>query len=99
MNSEIILTLGILVFTIILFVTEKLRVDLVALIIMILLPWLKLITPQEAFSGLSSNAVISIIGVMILGYGIEKSGVMNYLTKPIIKLAGTNEKRLLAIIG
>jgi di/tricarboxylate transporter len=99
MTYEIALTLFILLATIILFVSEKLRVDVVAIIVMIALPWFGLVTPAETFSGLSSNAVISIMAVMILGYGVDKSGVMDHLTKPILAIAGKSQNQLIAVIG
>ncbi len=99
MTYQIALTLFILATTIVLFVSEKLRVDVVAIVVMIALPWFGLITPAETFSGLSSNAVISVMAVMILGYGVDKSGIMNHLTKPILLVAGKSRKRLTAVIS
>lgn len=99
MTYEIALTLFILLGTIFLFIIDKLRVDVVAILVMITLPWFGLVTPSETFSGLSSNAVISIMAVMILGYGVDKSGVMDHLTKPILTFAGESQKRLIAVIG
>jgi di/tricarboxylate transporter len=99
MTPEIILVLLVLVVTIILFVTEAFRVDVIAIIIMITLPWLGLITPTEAFSGLASNAVVAIIAVMILSYGVGRSGVMNRITRPIIRVAGSSEKRLIGLVS
>jgi di/tricarboxylate transporter len=99
MDTEIILVLIVLAFTIVLFVTELLRVDVIAILIMIILPWLGLVTPAEAFSGFASNAVISIIAVMILGYGIDRTGVMNRLSRAIVTFAGTDEKRLLGTVS
>lgn len=99
MTYEIALTLFILLGTIFLFIIDKLRVDVVAILVMITLPWFGLVTPSETFSGLSSNAVISIMAVMILGYGVDKSGVMDHLTKPILTIAGESQKRLIAVIG
>jgi di/tricarboxylate transporter len=58
--------IGIAVF---LFVVEWVRVDVVAILIMVTLPLLHLVTPKEAFIGFSSNAVISIIAVIIIGAG------------------------------
>lgn len=98
MTLEIIEVLTILGITILLFVSEKLRVDVVAILIMLVLAWTGLITPEEAFSGLASNAVIAVIGVMILGYGVEKSGLVNRLTRPILQVAGTSEIRLIALV-
>lgn len=98
-TTDIAIVLAVLAGTIVLFVSERLRVDVIAILIMISLAWLRLVTPVEAFSGLASNAVVSIIAVMILGYGIERSGVMNRITRPVIRIAGSNERRLTAIIS
>ncbi|MBN1763593.1 MAG: SLC13 family permease [Methanomicrobia archaeon] len=99
MTPEIVLVLIVLVVTVILFVTEAFRVDVIAILIMISLPWLGLITPTEAFSGLASNAVVAIIAVMILSYGVGRSGVMNRITHPIIRIAGSSEKRLIGLVS
>ncbi|MBN1454911.1 MAG: SLC13 family permease [Methanomicrobia archaeon] len=99
MTPEIILVLAVLVVTIILFVTEAFRVDVIAILIMVTLPWLGLITPSEAFSGLASNAVVAIIAVMILGYGVDRSGVMNRFSRAIISVAGTSERRLIGLVA
>ena len=99
MTFEIGLVLAVLVVTIVLFVSEWLRVDVIALCVMVALGWLGLVTPKEAFSGLASNAVLSMIGVMILGYGVDRSGVMKKLTRPVLKVAGTNERRLTGIVS
>jgi di/tricarboxylate transporter len=99
MQKEIILVLFVLAFTVFLFVSEILRSDIVALLTLLLLGWLKLITPAQAFSGLASNAVVSVIGVMIIGYGIERSGVMKRISAPVVRLAGSSEKRMTAVIS
>jgi di/tricarboxylate transporter len=99
MTAEIGLTYFILLIAVFLFVTEKLRSDLVAILIMVLLAWSSLITAQEAFSGLASNAVVSVIAVMILGYGIDKSGIMKALSIRIIRWAGNSEKKILVYIS
>ncbi len=99
MTPEIILALSVLVVTIILFVTEVFRVDVVAILVMVSLPWLGLITPIEAFSGFASNAVIAIIGVMILGYGIDRSGIMEKIVRPILKFSGVSEKKLIGSVS
>ena len=98
-TTDIALVLVLLAGTIVLFVSERLRVDVIAILIMIALAWLRLVTPVEAFSGLASNAVVSIIAVMILGYGIDRSGMMNRITRPVISAAGSSERRLIAIIS
>jgi di/tricarboxylate transporter len=98
METEIALVLIVLAATIVLFVTERLRVDVIALLIMLTISWLGLVSPLQAFSGFASNAVISIIGVMIIGYGIDRTGVMNRLSRFIISVAGSSERRLIATV-
>ena len=88
MTPEIIIICLILLIMVILFVTEALRVDVVAIIVMLTLGWLGLITPAETFSGFASNAVISIISVMILGYGIDRTGLMIKLSRKIVNIGG-----------
>jgi di/tricarboxylate transporter len=97
MSTEIILTFAVLGITILLFVKEWLRVDVVALCVMLALPWLGLVEPHEALAGLSSNAVFSIIGVMILGCGVDRSGIMAKVTRPILRVAGSSERRLVSL--
>jgi di/tricarboxylate transporter len=99
MTFEIVLVLLVLGVTVVLFVSELLRVDVIAIFVMLILAWLKLVTPSQAFSGFAGNAVISIIAVMILGYGVDRSGVMQRLTGPIIKLAGTSQSRLTLMVS
>jgi di/tricarboxylate transporter len=99
MSTEILLTFAVLGVTILLFVKEWLRVDVVALCVMLALPWLGLVEPHEALAGLSSNAVFSIIGVMILGYGVDRSGLMAKVTRPILRIAGSSERRLVSLVS
>ena len=99
MSNEIILTFAALGTTIFLFVFEWLRVDVVALCVMLALPWLGLVEPHEALAGLSSNAVFSIIAVMILGRGVDRSGIMAKVTRPILRVAGSSERRLVSLVS
>jgi len=99
MSPEMVLTMIVLVFVIILFIFEWVRVDVVGILMMVLLPLIGLISPSEAFVGLSSNAVCSIIAVIIIGAGLDKTGVMNQVANPIIKLAGKSESRIITLIS
>ncbi len=99
MTIDVALTLAVLLVTILLFIFEVLRVDVVAILVMLSLAWLHLVTPAQAFSGMASNAVISMIAVMILGAGIDRSGIMNRLVGPVMRLAGSSERTLTAIVS
>ncbi|MCA8944135.1 MAG: SLC13 family permease, partial [Planctomycetes bacterium] len=103
MTLEIGLVLAVLVVAIALLASEAARVDIVALGILLVLPWLGLITTREAFSGLSSGAVVSMAAVMILGCGVDRSGLTRGLTRPVVEWAGDSDRRLLvalmAVVG
>ena len=99
MTTPIILVTAVLVLAILLFFFEWVRVDVVGIIMMILLPLLGLVTPKEAISGLSSNAVVSIIAVIIIGAGLDKTGAMNSLARILLKFAGKRENRIMMLIS
>ncbi|UUX93562.1 SLC13 family permease [Methanoplanus endosymbiosus] len=99
MDVQIILTLFVLILTVFLFVTEILRSDVSALIILTTLVILGLVTPQEAFEGFSSEAVIAMVGVMVISSGIQRTGLMIKASRYILDVAGRNEKRLVGVVS
>jgi len=99
MSLPIILVMAVLVLAILLFIFEWVRVDVVGILMMIILPILGLVTPKEAISGLSSNAVVSIIAVIIIGAGLDKTGAMNSLARVLLKFAGRSESRIMMLIA
>lgn len=99
MTLSILLVLAVLMLTIVLFVTDAVRVDIVGILMMVLLPVLGLVTPQQALAGLSSNAVVSIIAVIIIGAAMDKTGVMNSLSATILEYAGKNERRIVLLVS
>ena len=98
MTFEIIIVLIILMTAIVLFITEWVRMDVVALLVLVSLPVLGLITPTEALSGFSSPAVVTVWAILILSGGLARTGVANILGQKLLRLAGDNEIRLLVII-
>jgi di/tricarboxylate transporter len=99
MTWEMLAVYGFLTGVILLFAFDVVRVDLVGLLVIVLLPLTGLITPAEAISGLSSNAVVSIIAVMIIGHGLDKTGVMNQVAARIIRLSGKSQTRMMALVA
>ncbi|MCF8063290.1 MAG: anion permease [Deltaproteobacteria bacterium] len=99
LNPEMILVMFMIGVAVFLFVVEWVRVDVVAILMMVSLPLLHLVTPKEAFIGLSSNAVISIIAVIIIGAGLDKTGLINNLIAPILKVAGNSPSRIVIAIS
>ncbi len=99
LTPDMIKVFVLLVAAIIIFVFDWLRVDVVGILIMILLPLCGVLSAEEATAGLSSNAVVSIIAVMIIGAGLNRTGVMDVLAKKIIKIAGKSETRIMIVIS
>ncbi len=98
-TPQMAIVMAVLVFAILLFIFEWVRVDVVGIIMMVVLPILGVVTPKEAISGLSSNAVVSIIAVIIIGAALDKTGCMNVLARKILKLAGKSEVRVTSLIS
>jgi di/tricarboxylate transporter len=98
MTLEIALVLGILAGAILLFVSEWVRVDLVALIVLVSLVFTGLLTPPEAISGFSNPAVITVWAVFILSGALARTGVAGILGSQILRLAGDSESRLIMVI-
>ena len=106
LTGEMIAVLAILAFTMYLFAFEVVRVDVAAICIMVLLGLTSLIpgyeglvSPEHLFDGFSSNAVISIIAVMIIGAGLDRTGIMGHLASKILKVGGRTEGRVVTIIS
>jgi len=102
--------IAILILTIYLFVFEIVEIDVAAISIMVLLGLTSLLAPymglekglvdnKQLFDGFSSNAVMSIIAVMIIGAGLDKTGLMSKVSSFILNIGGTSEKRIIPIIS
>ena len=109
-SVEIAWVMAILAFTIFLFAFEVVGVDVAAVTVMVLLgltsllaPWMGLETglvdPNHLFDGFASNAVISIIAVMIIGAGLDKTGIMSTVAGFIMRVGGSTETRIIPLIS
>jgi len=109
-TPEIAWVSAILILTIYLFAFEVVGVDVAAVSIMVLLGLTSLLAPvmgleqglvdtNHLFDGFGSNAVMSIIAVMIIGTGLDKTGLMSKVAAFILKVGGTTERRIIPIIS
>ncbi len=106
LTPDMVVVLGVLALTVFLFVSELVRVDVTAVSIMVLLGLLTMVPGLEGiidtrhlFTGFGSNAVISIIAVMIIGAGLDKTGLMGRLAGLILHYGGATEKRIIPLIS
>jgi di/tricarboxylate transporter len=107
---EIAWVSAILLLTIYLFAFEVVGVDVAAATVMVLLGLTSLLAPymglstglvdtNHLFDGFASNAVISIIAVMIIGAGLDKTGIMSKVAAFILSVGGKTEARIIPIIS
>lgn len=98
MTPQIALTLAIIAGALVAFATEKLRVDVVALLVLLVVGLAGLVGSNEVFAGFSNSAVITVWAVYIVSGGLFKTGVADILGAFILRLSGDNETRLIAVI-
>ena len=98
MTTEILLVLAVLLLTVMLLMTEKLRVDAVAILVMLILVSFGLLTPSEGIAGFANPATVTVGAMFILSYGLQQTGAVNTLGKRLVKLAGQSQTRLTASI-
>ncbi len=101
---------AILLLTVYLFAFEIVAVDVAAICIMVILGLTDLLAPYMLldeglvdnsilFNGFASNAVMSIVAVMIIGAGLDKTGIMGQLAALLMQVGGSTEKRIIPLIS
>src|SRR3970040_453728 len=91
--------LGRVGFTMAMFLFERIRADVVALVVLLLLGLSGLVAPSQVFNGFSSNAVMAVIATMILGAGLDRTGALNRLAAWLMRRAHGVEQRLMLLTG
>ncbi len=99
MEPEILIVLAILGVTVIMLVTEVVRIDVTALLTLLALSWTGILSTSEALSGFSSNAVVAMIAVMILGEGIARTGMMARFSKAVLRRVGSHKTGILGVFS
>jgi len=97
MTLDIALVLVVLSVALVLFITEWIRMDLVALLVLSSLAVLGLVSPEEAVSGFSNPAVITVWAMFILSEGLAKAGIADRIGGWVTRVAGRSEVRMIAI--
>ncbi|WP_147677148.1 SLC13 family permease [Algibacter pacificus] len=92
------ITFIILAITIILFVSGKIRPDIVAVTSMMALSMTGVLTVNETFSGFSNTSIILIAGLFIVGEAMSRTGLTSWLGNKIITLSKSNSNRLLVLV-
>lgn len=98
MTADIAIILVILAVAVILFVTEVLRMDLVALLVMCALAISGVLSPAQALSGFSDEAVVTVWAMFILSEGLTRSGSGQIVSRRILQVAGRSEAAVIAAL-
>ena len=97
LTTDMQLVLGLVFFTMLMFLFERIRADVVALVVLVVLGLTGLVPREDLFGGFSGSAVMSIIATMILGAGLDRTGALNRLAGWLLRRANGVESRLLLL--
>lgn len=98
MNGELIWVLSLLAIAVVLFATGKVRMDAVALFVIVAFVLSGTLTLSEAFSGFSDPNVILIAALFIIGDGLVRTGVATVVGTWLVKMAGNSEIKMLVLL-
>ena len=98
MKYELLLVVGLLLASVGMFVANKPRMDVVALLVIVALPLFGIISVPEALTGFSDPNVLLIAALFVIGEGLVRTGIANQLGEWLVTKAGGNETRLLVLL-
>lgn len=98
MTFEIALVLGILVIALILFISELIPMDVVALLVLGSLAVTGLVDTNQAFAGFSNSAVITVWAMFILSEGLTRTGIADIIGRQVMRVGGSREVTLIFVI-
>jgi di/tricarboxylate transporter len=99
LTTSMALVFGLLAFTVVMLVLEWIRADLLALLVIVVIGITRLIPVEQLFEGFAGNAVISLIAVMIMGAGLDRTGMLGKAASFILRLAGGIEARVSVLLN
>jgi di/tricarboxylate transporter len=98
LTPQMAIVLALIVFTVVMFTVEWIRADIVALLVLVTLGVANLVPAEQLFDGFAGNAVIAILATMILGAGLDRTGVLSKAASFILRMSAGVEKRLLLVL-
>ncbi len=98
MTNDILIVLGILIISLILFISEIIRMDLVALLVLGALATTGLVSPNDALAGFSNSAVVTVWAMFILSEGLTRTGIADIIGRQVMRIAGKREVSMILVI-
>jgi di/tricarboxylate transporter len=94
LTNNMALVFALLGFTVLMLVLEWIRADLIAIIVVVVIGITRLLPVEQLFEGFAGNAVMSLIAIMIMGAGLDRTGVLGKAASFILRMAGGVEARV-----
>ncbi len=98
-TAEMLVVFALILLALVLFATERFPIDVTAILIMVLLmvlePWTQ-ISPREGISGFANPATITVLAMLILSTGINRTGLVQLIGRKMAAFAGTDRRKQLA---
>ena len=98
MNLQLGWVLLLLLLAVVLFVRNKPRMDVVALLMIVALPLTGVLTVQETLAGFSDPSVVVIAALFVIGEGLVRTGIAYQLGERLMHRAGSSETRLIVLL-
>ena len=98
MTGEMLIVLGVLLAALILWLTEWLPIDLVALCIPVVLTLTGVLQPGEAVAGFASTALLTVAAILVVSAGLTQTGVITYVGSQIIRFSAGDETRMMLLV-
>lgn len=98
MTFEIAIVLGVLIVSLILFISEVIRMDLVALLVLGALAIFGVVSTEQAFAGFSNSAVITVWAMFILSEGLTRTGIADIIGRQVMRAGGSREVPMILVI-
>lgn len=98
LTPQMAIVLALIAFTVVMFALEWIRADIVALLVLVALGVANLVPTEQIFDGFAGNAVMAILATMILGAGLDRTGVLSKAASFILRLSRGMEQRLLLVL-
>ncbi|MBN1260429.1 MAG: SLC13 family permease, partial [Anaerolineae bacterium] len=97
MNFDMLLVFGLLAAAMVLFMTERIRMDVAAMLVLLALMLTGILTPDQALAGFADPVVLMIAGLLVVGSGLYQTGVAHAIGALLTRVAGDSEPRLIVV--
>jgi di/tricarboxylate transporter len=98
LTGEILFVFLLLLVTIVLFASNRLRLDVVAILVIMALMLSGLLSPKEALAGFGDPLVLLIAGLFVIGEGLFRTGVAFAIGNWLMRVGGTSENRMMILL-